>query len=141
MDYNFLLIFREHHIPNIYIYIGNISLSTFSKEIIFTIPIYNYNCTSTFCMVQQFEQTTWKTDKFLLAAACCNKSAHQGSRLQNPHFNLLHRIQMVHLLSLPAMSANLHPFFPMHASSQKVGLGGRLAYIYIYFLYHKFTYV
>ena len=46
-------------------------------------------------------------------------------------FGLLHHIQLVHLLSLPAMSANLHLFFPMHVSRQKVGFGGGLAYIYI----------
>ena len=80
--------------------------------------------TSTICMVQKFEQTTWKTDKFMLAPACCKKSVHQGSTLQNPRFNLLHRIQLVHLLSLPAMSANLHLLFPMHASRQKVGFNG-----------------
>ena len=71
-------------------------------------------------------------NKFLLAAACCNKFVHQGSRLQNPRFNLLHHIQLVHLLSLPAMSANLHLLFPMHASRQKVGFFGGLAYIYIH---------
>ena len=46
-------------------------------------------------------------------------------------FGLLHHIQLVHLLSLPAMSANLHLFFPMHVSRQKVGFGGG-ASIYIY---------
>ena len=46
---------------------------------------------------------------------------------------LLYHIQLVHLLSLPAMSANLHLLFPMHVSRQKVGFGGGgLAYIYIY---------
>ena len=64
--------------------------------------------TSTICMVQKIWANTWKTDKFMLAPACCKRSVHQGSILQNPHFNLLHRIQLVHLLSLPAMSANRH---------------------------------
>jgi len=85
-------------------------------------------------------QPSAETDKFLLAAACCNKSMHQGSRLQNPRFNLLHHIQLVHLLSLPAMSANLHLLFPMHASRQKVGFFGgasvhihtRKMYIHLY---------
>ena len=44
--------------------------------------------------------------------------------LQNPHFNLLHHIQLVHLLSLPAMSANLHLLFPMHAYTENVGFFG-----------------
>ena len=37
---------------------------------------------------------------------------------------LLYHIQLVHLLSLPAMSANLHLLCPMHVSRQKVGFGG-----------------
>ena len=46
---------------------------------------------------------------------------------------LLYHIQLVHLLSLPAMSANLHLLFPMHVSRQKVGFGGGASiYIYIY---------
>ena len=70
----------------------------------------------------------------------CSTSVDQCSRLQNPHFNLLHHIQLVHLLSLPAVSANLHLFFPMHVSRQKAGFGGG-ASIYIYIcVYLKETY-